>query len=64
MIAADQFGVEQAKGRTEGERQQQNQRDCGQPSIGDQLRTVLSGRLFRAVFAGVQEAMFQRPILS
>ena len=52
---------EHAKGRTNGERQ--DQRDGWQSSVGDQAGRIVRGGLSPVVFASVQETMLQRPVL-
>src|SRR5579864_272696 len=49
---------------TKVERQQQNERCCGQSPVGDRRTLALLGDGLGAVPAGVEKAMFEGPVLS
>ena len=50
------------EGRTQGERDQQNQGDSGEAVVGDQLSLAGSVGLFGAVPAGMEKSVFEGPM--
>jgi len=63
LITADDLGMQQGEGRREGERQAANQGDRRQAAVRYGLALAGRGQPVGPVFAGMQEAMFEGPML-
>ena len=62
-ITAIELGVAQGESRAQGEGQQEDERDGGQPTVRNRLAPALGRTLARTVAAGVQKAMLESPVL-
>src|SRR5438477_11980502 len=62
MVASSEFGVSEDEGRTQGERDQQNQGDGCEAVVGHRLPLSGGGSLFGTVPASVEKSVFESPV--
>src|SRR5690348_12046207 len=62
MLTASKFGMSEDEGRTQGERDQQNQGDGCEAVVGHRFPFSGGDSLFGTVPAGVEKSVFESPV--